>query len=376
MASSDLLAPQRAPDTEAMGRPVAAPDAARQRPVFCVSHVYGHHAAASGYHHLAQYVGALLTPSRGVKLAGETLVRLPAKIAAWLGGVYEYNRHSVTGEIALALRFLSQREGIFHFLYGEKGYRYSGWLNGRRQNVLIGSFHYPPSRFDAMVSPKRHLRRLEHAVAVSTNQLEMLERYVGAGKVSFVPHGIDTDYWRPLARRTQNGLRRCVFAGVHMRDYATLDAAIRLVRSAREDVEFTLLCSNQACQSIAASKGVRWLRRTTDEEYISAIRESDVMFLPLTDSTAVNSVLEALACGVPVITSAGGVEDYLTAECARVHPVGDARAMADSLLELLDDESQLGDMRAAARRRALALDWKHIAAQMASIYQRFPYTVT
>lgn len=338
--------------------------------MYCISHVYAHHAAASGYHLLAGHLGPTVQPTPVVRWLGNTVLRVPAKVASWTCGVYEYSRHNCIGELAVGLDLLRKRGAIYHFLYGEKGYRFSGRLNGLRGNVLMGTFHHAPSRFDEMLPSKRHLRHLEHAIAVGVNQIEMLERVVGAGKVSYVPHGIDTNYWRPLEGARGEGPWRCVFAGIHMRDYATLETAVRRLRGARDDIEFTLLCKDERCAAVAEMEGVRWLKRTSDEEYRRIIRESDVMLLPLTDSTAVNSVLEAIACGVPVVTSDGGIREYLNDECGRVHRVGDAEGMAESVLEMVSDGDRLRQMQERARARALELDWSRIAEEMKSVYRR------
>jgi glycosyltransferase involved in cell wall biosynthesis len=344
--------------------------AAFDRPVFCLSHVYRHHAQASGYHHLAEHLGPLLAPGPVLALLGDTVLRLPAKLTSWYCGAYEYSRHNCIGELGAALHLLRRRNAIYHFLYGEKGFRFSGPLNGVRGNVLIGTFHHAPSRFAEMLPSQRHLRRLEHAIAVGTNQVEMLERLIGAGRVTYVPHGVDVDYWRPEERDDEDRPLRCVFAGQHMRDYVTLEGVIRQVRAARAPVEFVLLSSHEICGAVAGLDGVRWLRRTTDDEYRREMRASDLLLLPLTDSTAVNSVLEALACGAAVVTNKGGVADYLDARCGLVHEIGDVRGMAESVLALAEDRERLTRMQRAARQRACELAWPRVAEQVIDVYRK------
>lgn len=348
----------------------AEPAAAFERPVFCLSHVYRHHAQASGYHHLAGYLGPLLEPGPVLALLGDTVLRPPAKLTSWYCGAYEYSRHNCIGELGAALHMLRRRNAIYHFLYGEKGFRFSGPLNGVRGNVLIGTFHHAPSRFAEMLPAQRHLRRLEHAIAVGTNQVEMLESLIGPGRVTWVPHGVDVDYWQPADHGDDDRPLRCVFAGQHMRDYVTLEGVIRQVRAARAPVEFVLLCNHEICSAVAGLDGVRWLRRTTDEEYRREMRASDLLLLPLTDSTAVNSVLEALACGAAVVTNRGGVADYLDARCGLVHEIGDVRNMAESVLALAEDRERLARMQRAARQRACELAWPRVAEQVIDVYRK------
>jgi glycosyltransferase involved in cell wall biosynthesis len=80
--------------------------------------------------------------------------------------------------------------------------------------------------------------------------------------------------------------------------------------------------------------------------------------------------LEALACGAPVVTTAGSVMDELTDGAPWLAPAGDVDALADRLAEILDPAS--GPER--ARRRALGLEvasrytWDATAAAHEDVY--------
>ncbi len=65
------------------------------------------------------------------------------------------------------------------------------------------------------------------------------------------------------------------------------------------------------------------------------------------------SVLEAMACGVPVVaTDSGGVREVVSDACARLVPVGDVEAAAEAAMEILDDGPLRRAMGEAGRRRA------------------------
>jgi glycosyltransferase involved in cell wall biosynthesis len=71
----------------------------------------------------------------------------------------------------------------------------------------------------------------------------------------------------------------------------------------------------------------RWLRRVGDGEYLRLLQQSDLLVLPLRQSTTCTAVLESLACGLPVVTDKGGIEDYLAPDCSVALSVGDAGGM-------------------------------------------------
>ncbi len=80
----------------------------------------------------------------------------------------------------------------------------------------------------------------------------------------------------------------------------------------------------------------------------------DVFVLPsLTEGTP-NCIVEAMACGLPVIASAiGGVTDMITPETGMLVPAGDPRALAAAMKHLAGNLVLRKDMGRAARKRYL-----------------------
>lgn len=340
-------------------------DGATER-VLCLSYVHGHHVARSGYHHLARHLNAEWHPSRLARLLGETALRIPAKLLSQHCGIYEYSRHSATAEIELLVRSLAQQSWTVHHLYGEKSFLLLARLRGLRRDRQIASFHHHPERFPLMVTRTRHLERLDHAIVVSSEQMEYVESLVGRGKVSVIPHGVDTEYWCPDSLQRPDKVR-LVFAGSHMRDFDTLEEVIRNVLATCSDVEFVLLSSDLRCSRFREWRRVRWMYRVSDEAYRKQMQGATLLVLPLTYSTAVNSVLEALACGVPVITTRGGISDYLDSCCGIELERGDAAGMVDAIISLLNS-NDLDRRREAARAKALEFDWPRVAEQVRQVY--------
>lgn len=84
------------------------------------------------------------------------------------------------------------------------------------------------------------------------------------------------------------------------------------------------------------------------------------------------SVLEAMACGVPVVaTDSGGVREVVSDSCARVVAVGDVEGLASAAVEILRDETRARAMGAAGRRRAEELfDVGRVVPQYEALYER------
>jgi len=93
--------------------------------------------------------------------------------------------------------------------------------------------------------------------------------------------------------------------------------------------------------------------------------------LPLFDATANNSILEAAACGVPVITNnLEGTKEYSCGEYAYYY--NNKQDCLDYLIHLLTDENELLKRSLAAREYAIQnFSIKRIAAEHARLYKQF-----
>jgi glycosyltransferase involved in cell wall biosynthesis len=82
--------------------------------------------------------------------------------------------------------------------------------------------------------------------------------------------------------------------------------------------------------------------------------------------------LEAMACGVPVVTTdSGGVGEVVSEASARVAPVGDVEALARHVAEILEDPALGARMGASGRRRAEeSFDVDRVVPLYESLYNR------
>lgn len=116
---------------------------------------------------------------------------------------------------------------------------------------------------------------------------------------------------------------------------------------------------------------VRFAGRLSREDMAEVLRASTIALNPSTVDNMPNSVLEALASGVPVVsTRVGGVpyvvEDGIT---ALLVPASDPDAMAHAVLALLDDPARACRMSAAGLQAARAYTWERIGPQWIEVYR-------
>lgn len=190
-----------------------------------------------------------------------------------------------------------------------------------------------------------------------------------AEDVVVAPNGVDHTTYHPHARRpvgTSEGLR-AVFIG-RLIDNKGPQIALDAVADARRagrDVRLTVLGDGPLRARLEARAGARGLGdavvfagHVTD--VARHLREADLLLRPSFTEGLPLAVLEAMACGVPVVCStvpgntevvAHGVNGWHT-------PPGRVAAVGDALVALFDDREQLRRLAAAAVVAAADHTWE------------------
>lgn len=340
-------------------------------PVYHVRYRYTHHAEASGYDRLCDFVGETIELSDCMYWAGETVLRPYCLWEAKNGGHYEYSRYDCVMELEALRHFLRHEGSVYHFVYAEKSFKRMARWSQSRNNWLVGTMHHPYEHTSTLFrNGLEHFKALDALIVMSPDLVKPWEAVTGKKNVWYVPHGVDVDYFHP-GQKGEGGVRRCVFVGSHERDFSSLPAIVRKILTECPSVIVDLVSANPICGELAAADPrCHWHSELGSREYRLLMGAADMLLLPLVKSTACNAVLEAMACGMIVLSSRGGIETYLTPDCSIVVDSGDVNAFVRAAVEVLQDERSLAEMQGVARRNAINFSWEKVARQTAQVYER------
>lgn len=263
---------------------------------------------------------------------------------------------------------------LVHFIDGELG----GWLlaalpddtfhKGRRP-VMVTTLHQPKDVLRGLINPEI-MRRFDGLIALCEAQREYLSRYVPAEKVFVAPHGISTSFFRPPPAdqvRPAKARFRLLLVGHWLRD---LNAAIAAFLEVAEELDAELTVISHNFPAIRPNPRIILKSGLTDEELREHYWAADALLLPLLDATANNAVLEAMACGLAVITSdVGGVREYTGDKAAVLGRPGDVQDLVEGMRALAGSSTLRRRMGRAGRKRAEALDWSVVGRMHSAIYQ-------
>src|SRR5690606_9162770 len=180
-------------------------------------------------------------------------------------------------------------------------------------------------------------------------------------RIATVPYGLD-DWW--LAQDSRPVPSRVLFVGtVGLRKGSHyLAAAARILRRRRVACEVRVVgpCAPEVARH-PAFVGPTYVGQVPRARIADEFRRADVFVLPTLCEGMARAHLEAMACGVPVIT---------TPNCGSVVRDGGAAAMADRVERLLCDRTLRERMGANARARARAFTWPRYGERLLGALER------
>jgi glycosyltransferase involved in cell wall biosynthesis len=353
--------------------------------VMCVAKRWVHHTASGGYDQLAGAVGAEVVrrPTRR-SILGRVAARLWRLVSHPKPYLFDYRYEDWLAELYVLGRSQCRPPDVVHLLYGDEQL---DLLLRRRQVLscpLIATFHLPPHRVrERFEKTQKHLvSGIDVAVVVARSQLEAFGNWLGADRVIYVPHGIDTDRFCPGEGLPRREYVRLITVGYHMRDWKALDEIIDQCQARKLAVRFDIVCSGDGLgwklPRDEQDRISRWVNlpnvdfhsRISEEHLIRLYREADALLLPVRDATATNSALEALACGTPVIsTRVGGMPDYVDNACGWLFEKAEVGRIVKLISDICDEREIASSRRGAARGKALVFSWKRVAARMRTVYE-------
>ncbi len=196
---------------------------------------------------------------------------------------------------------------------------------------------------------RRAYRRAGLTLAWTAWARRGVERLAPGARVIEHHPGIDLQRYRPAARRPRERLR-VLFVGGRFAEKGGPDLLAALGGSLGTSVELDVVTP----APLAEAPGVRVHRlEPADPRLLDLHQQADLLCLPSYGDAAPWAVLEAMACGTPVLASrVGGIPDLLDGGGAGLLvDCGRERQLGEALARLLGDPELRAALAARARER-------------------------
>jgi glycosyltransferase involved in cell wall biosynthesis len=271
--------------------------------------------AHTGYERLPDYLEEVGISPKIYSPGSDFLSRTLGKIQSLRRGHGRISQSDAAARWRLERGLRRERDAVGHLLYGEEHLPF--WrdapADARQRSIL--TLHQPSSQWTE--DKVRGLPDCPRVVVLWQKEMDWFRERLQGGTVDFVHHGVDIDFFSPaseISRRDEP--KRLLYVGVHLRNPAMLVRIISRLSRERADLEFDLLVpphrrGEPELAKLADHPRVHWHGNVNDEQLRGLYRSAHLLLLPMNNSGANTAVVEALACGLPVLTTdVGGIRDY------------------------------------------------------------------
>jgi glycosyltransferase involved in cell wall biosynthesis len=298
---------------------------------------------------------------------------------------------------------MNQKADIFHIVdhsYGHLVY----WLKQTKAPVVITchdliNFYHPENLYArsrlplvSMIAWKfsvQGMRSADWIVTVSSHTARDVTRLlrVESERIAVVPDGIDLRF-RPLPRKQIESFRQ--------RYSVSLDT-VRILHVGRTDPRKNILAvlevvkilkmqgvsvclwkvgenftaeQRAIIQAYNLESNVTYLGKLDLDALVQAYNAADVLLFPSFYEGFGLPVLEAMACGIPVITSNVSSLPEVAGDAAILVEPTDVPAMVEAILRLKNDPAYRRKLINKGYARASSFTWEAVAKQIALIYEK------
>src|SRR5256886_5498844 len=183
-----------------------------------------------------------------------------------------------------------------------------------------------------------------------------------------IPNGVDCDQFRPdegaalaFRRRAGRGDRPLLVTCGPLEIEKRWDLLLESLALLPSPAPPLVLCGTGALEGTLRAQArrlgvdVRFIGEVDPAQLVAAYNAATCVVHTRPDEVFALALIEALACGRPVVAAAGGGTPELVGDAGVLAPPADPGAFARLLRDLLGDDERRAALGAAARRRAVTL---------------------
>ena len=189
-----------------------------------IHHRSRHHSSHSGYAKLLDYMDAKIVDGLETGMPYK-LSKLISSNISTTAGIYDSQSVNKEVELFKMLRSNSKEKTLVHYLNAERDIRYNLKFKKKYPDTkFVATFHKPPAILKEKITNTKYLKKLDAAVCVGENQVDFIKDRLGLEQVQYIPHGVDTHFFKPDDSLEKEN---CIlFVGQHLRDFEALNWAI------------------------------------------------------------------------------------------------------------------------------------------------------
>lgn len=261
-----------------------------------------------------------------------------------------------------------------------------------KERPLVLTTHQPPTEtaFKSKLLMKVYnrslgrlsLRRADKIIAVTRLEADFLVKVAGAdpNKITVIPEGVDLDLFKPKIDKSEQE-KVILFVGriAQEKGLMYLIKAIPRVTKVFPSISVLMVGEDQgiqenlikAAENLGVEKIVHFLGPKFGYELARTYRKARIFVLPSLYETFGLAILEAMASGLPIVTTRTGGIPELVEDGSNGMLVGprNHEALAEAIIKLLSDPDLSLGMSKRNPVKAKRYSWESVAESIEGIYK-------
>ena len=242
-----------------------------------------------------------------------------------------------------------------------------------------GSDVYLPNGLVKLTS-KTVIKNADSAIALTENMKKVMQDIYNRD-IAVVPNGIElgVNVEKPHVRILEETYKRILFVGrLHpVKGVRYLIQAMQLIHARRPETKLILVGDGEErdyLEDLTDHLGIRecvdFVGEVPHERIIDYLDHADVFVLPSLSESFGIVLLEAMACGLPIVaTRVGGIPEIIEdgVNGYLVNP-GAYQEMSERIQLLLRDEPSTAEMSRNNRQKATGYSWEQVVNKLEKLY--------
>ncbi len=195
--------------------------------------------------------------------------------------------------------------------------------------------------------------------------------------IAVIYNGIDARLFTPKASTDEVFNILCVARLIERKGIKYLiEAAGQLIKNSK-DVKLKLVGKGNIeaelrayARRLGIEDRVEFMGQVAKADLPRIYNSAKVFVLPSLNEGMSNTILEAMACGLPIVSTNTGGALELVSDNGFIIPLRDSKAIYDACIKLMADEALRQSLGRRSREMAKAMGWQKIAQEYINLYKQ------
>ncbi|MBI2410432.1 MAG: glycosyltransferase family 4 protein [Candidatus Kerfeldbacteria bacterium] len=225
-------------------------------------------------------------------------------------------------------------------------------------------------------------KKATDVVANSQSLADLAHKSMASLEIPVIPNGVDTEIFYPFSASTAEENKKkvrilCVSRLIERKGIDILIKSFAEIQSSFPQTELEIVGDGNIrvelealTQALQLSKRVHFHGNMERSELPEIYRQADIFVLPSHNEGMSNTVLEAMASGLPLIITNTGDAEALASGNGIIIEKNNQTQLTAALTQLLRDAKLRQTYASASRIKSLLYSWQQAADEYKKMYQR------